>query len=296
MPSPNRTTYVDQNFLIYCANDSELHKRALRAVAEGTFNFVLSPWHFYEIGKLEVARREELLKVVREIQPHWIFERFDLQLAEFRRAWGEFWGEPYQAFEPIGSLAYVAAALNDTTPERLARYTVEDYIEIFSGLGTQGIQAGFPMQTQAALANQDAFRSGRVTARKELAISHNYVALQLTCLKNKFLSHAEHDRRLHKLLSDPLIIEKIKFFVDCGGLNVLPAHLVESMLTDEFWTGNAVLNAHRQVDRQHAIPALAYCDRFVTNDINLIKQCLNLKRKAPFRVADTVTYQELLEP
>jgi hypothetical protein len=286
--------YVDQNFLINCANQSSIRDAATKAVTTGNISFVLSPWHFYEIGTIAPARQTELLSVVKDLKPQWILERYDLELGEFKQEWGKFWGTAYQPVVPIGTLADAAAALLRTTPASLQGAELDRYIAVFSRLGEANIGPELDQQQCIAAANQVTYREGKLTGYVRQGIARNYIAQQLANERMTISSHEEHQAQLAAVLDDKLLVQQIAFFVDGGGMRDLRAWWVESILTDEHHAGTAVLNVNRQIDRQHTIPALAYCDRFVTNDKEVLKRCVTVNKTAGFRVAESMTAEELV--
>jgi hypothetical protein len=89
--------------------------------------------------------------------------------------------------------------------------------------------------------------------------------------------------------------EKIRFFVNFGGMSDLRAWQVESQLTRLHMLGTAILNENRQVDRQHACSGLAYCDLFATNDRELINRSREISSKLNFKSAELVGPEELLQ-
>jgi hypothetical protein len=93
------------------------------------------------------------------------------------------------------------------------------------------------------------------------------------------------NRNIALILSDGLQREKIRFFLECGGLRGVRTYKVESLLTEKHWESTARLNRNRQIDRHHAVVGLAYCDRFITTDKELKKVCLAISGDAGFRLA-----------
>jgi hypothetical protein len=56
-----------------------------------------------------------------------------------------------------------------------------------------------------------------------------------------------------------------------------------------------VLNENRQVDRQHACVALAYCDLFVTNDDELLRRSAEVSTGLNFRAAECLRPEALIQ-
>jgi hypothetical protein len=88
---------------------------------------------------------------------------------------------------------------------------------------------------------------------------------------------------------------EISIFVENGGVKKLKAHNVELLLTSERWQGKAKLKENRQVDRDHAVVALAYCDFFVTDDEELRKYCERVREESVFPLAKVVGCEEWIE-
>lgn len=55
------------------------------------------------------------------------------------------------------------------------------------------------------------------------------------------------------------------------------------------------MKENRQIDREHAVVALAYCDVFVTGDSELRKYCQQAKAKSKFSLAQVVSIDEWVE-
>ena len=286
--------YADQNFLILCANDKALHQQALDFSRASCGRFVLSPWHFYEIGKSSAQQAREIIAVAETLDPLWILERSDLQVAEFREHWCAFYGFPRPVFEPIGSLAHVAEHLVRKPAELLTHLTLSQFVSGMQIWGRGTIGRVLETQQSIALENQASYRDGKFDRKFEENVSLAYSRLMLARMQETGPNVDELDRRLSDLKNDSFTQSLIFYFHQQRQAEKLRARTVESLLTDDHHQGRAKLSARRQIDRQHAVAALSYCDIFVTNDIELTKLCNLVRMRAPFKTAEVRTLAELL--
>ncbi len=288
--------YLDQNILIYLSGNGEWLKTVTTARESDRFLPVLSPWHFYEIGKISDDRRMDLLKVVNQIRPAWMLDRADIQLVEFLHTWRDFWNGKRRRLNAIGSLVDVVSFLFRVNPERAERFTVEQITSIFARPGgTNILKSVFAEQRAISLANQKAFSTCEYTSQMDLEVQQRYVARLLGREHETEPSRELLDARTASIWNNPLTREKIRFFVDFGGMSDLRAWQVESQLTRLHMLGTAILNENRQVDRQHACAGLAYCDLFATNDRELIKRSREISSKLNFQPAELVGPEELVQ-
>jgi len=288
--------YADHNFLINCANNPDWRKSVIRARDEGRVTVVLSPWNVYEIGTAATAeKREELLQIVEEFRPAWILERADIQLREGVNAWQTFWGLKVEVFKPIGTLAEAYGHLLRRKPEELIGYTVRDHANQFQHTDSPPVVPPALEQQRAISAeNHIAYMNGRFTKTTEIEVKQRHVAQMLARMEEKGPSKGQLDRRTNELLMISPVARMIRFFVKFGGMGQMKAFKIESMLTARHWEGPAVLNANRQIDRHHAVAALAYCDCFVTSDRELIRQCQAIRGLLAFPVATVQTGEDFI--
>jgi hypothetical protein len=268
--------------------------KARAASATPAISFVLSPWHFYELGSIEPIRANELLEIIEKLKPKYILDRADLQLAEFKQAWCKYWKMPLTPFVPIADLADIAGVLIRETPEKLARFTLGDYVNVFRQFGQLNLDPVLKDQQAIAAANQASVKAGKMTADVIRKIEVAYIAQQLARLAETGPSLEEQAERMRAILSDSAKVQSIRTFIDGNGMVELRAWKVESVLTDHHHTGTAKLGENRQVDRQHAVEALAYCDRLVTDDKELLKLCAVVAAQCPFRVAEAQSAETFL--
>jgi hypothetical protein len=288
--------YLDQNILIYLSDNSEWLRTVTTARVSDRFLPGLSPWHFYEIGKIPDDRRLELLKVVDQLRPAWMLDRADIQLAEFLHTWRDFWNGERRRFNAIGSLVDAVSFLFRVNPERAERFSVEQITSIFARPGgTEILKSVFAEQRAIALANQRAVATREYTSQMDLEVQERYVARLLGREHETKPSREQLDARTASIWNHPLKREKIRFFVNFGGMSDLRAWQVESQLTRLHMLGTAILNENRQVDRQHACSGLAYCDLFATNDRELINRSREISSKLNFKSAELVGPEELLQ-
>lgn len=274
--------YADHNFLIYCANDKAWRDALIRATTSGTVVMVLSPWHFYELGRSRT--QEDLIDLAERINPQWILGRSDLQLAEFQSSWNSIWNGTDEHFAPIGSIEDVAAALHRTSRRRVANITLRDYVGGFRRDSLIGSLADAREVSQKVRAYS---KAGKLFDQTKKEIDRAYVALQIARSEGLIVPDAVYSRVPKILKSQPISV-MIDTFIDWQLLESLKAYKVEKELSEEFYNTTAVLNANRMVDRQHAVAALSYCDYFVTNDQELGDRITRATRKIPLKVAEVI--------
>jgi hypothetical protein len=288
--------YLDQNILIYLSENGEWLKTVTTARESDRFLPVLSPWHFYEIGKIPDDRRLELLRVVDLLRPAWMLDRADIPLVEFLHTWRDFWNGERRTLNAIGSLVDVVSFLFRVNPERAEKFTMEQITSIFSRPGgTDILKSIFAEQRAIALANQKTVATRGYTSQMDLEVQQRYVARLLGREHETEPSREHLDARTMSIWNDPLTREKIRFFVNFGGMSDLRAWQVESQLTRLHMLGTAILNENRQVDRQHACAGLAYCDLFATNDRELINRSREISSKLNFKPAELVGPEALVQ-
>ena len=288
--------YLDQNVLIYLANNPEWLDVSIAASRDERIRFVLSPWHFYEVGKIQEQRRQELIAVVEALGSAWILDRSDLQLVEFLNSWRGFWNGYRRPLNAIGSLAEVGAFLFRISPERAAGISFEHFTRTFAlPGGTDLLKSVFADQKRIAAVNQQSFQTGRYTKAVNRGVQEMYVARLLAREQETGPSLAELNKRTTAILANGLCHAKISFFIEFGGMDDLRAWEVEARLTALHMAGRAMLNENRQVDRQHACVALGYCDLFVTNDDELIDRATEVSTGLSFQPAECVRPETLIE-
>ena len=287
-------TYADHNFLIDCANNPNWRQAVVAAVAQSRVAIVLSPWSIYEIANTTEERMEELIQIVADFQPAWIPERADIQLLEGMREWRRFWGLPVNEFRPIGSLAEAFGHLHRCDPQQLSRFNARDYANQFRSSGGGDILPALREQQYISGQNHISYSEGRLTPAIEIQSKQQYVARVLARSQETGPSRARLDARMRRILTTQPLATQIWFFVEFGGMEEMKAYKIEAMLTTRHWETSAILNPNRQVDRQHAIAALAYCDSFVTSDAELIRRCSAIRGLVTFRIAAVQTGAEFI--
>jgi len=287
--------YADYNFLIYCAKEPMWRRVVTEAHRSGRITIVLSAWHFYEYGNASKhPDTEDVIQFAEELQPQWILERGDLQHQEFIVVWNCIWGSSPLAFNPVCTLAQAAATLNRVSVERMSSFTVREYVQSFSAPGAlDEIRTELKNQTNVAKYNLDKYvndkRFNAVLPLTELM----YVAVQLARL------HESKPDKVYALanlmLRGQLLSTQIQCFVYWKCTEQLKAYKTEAAFTLELYATGATLDSHRQIDRQHAIAALPYCDLFITDDGDLIKRIARVKRKLKFETASVLRGQAFID-
>jgi hypothetical protein len=143
--------------------------------------------------------------------------------------------------------------------------------------------------------NRSRFKAGELTPSVLHNVERRFVATQLARVNELGPNLQElHDRVNKMLISEP-DFTRISIFVENGATKRLKGHQVELLLTSDRWPGEAKLKENRQVDREHAVVSLSYCDVFVTGDEELMKHCENAKGKSTFPLAKVVECGEWIE-
>jgi hypothetical protein len=287
--------YADHNFLIYCVKEPTWRKAVVEAHQAGKITIVLSAWHFYEYGNASGhPETEDLIQFAEELRPQWILERGDLQYQEFIALWNCIWDSAPLVFNPVCTLPQAGASLNRVSVERMARYPVREYIQSFSAPGAlDEIRAELKNQTSVAKYNQDKYvndkRFKAVLPLTELM----YVAVQIARLRE-----IERDKvyaLANQMLREQPLSTQIQCFVYWKCTEYLKAYKTEVAFTLELYETGATLGTHRQIDRQHAIAALPYCDLFITDDGDLIKRIARVKRELRFETASVLRGQAFID-
>jgi hypothetical protein len=281
--------YVDQNFLINCANNSALKDAAIAVAQNLEISFVLSPWHFYEVGSIGVTRGDELILIADCLQPKWILDRSDLQLGEFQQTWNRFWGMPKYHFDPIADLSHVTSTLLRTPAASLAAFSLADYARVFRVFAHRHLLPELRNQEAIAASNQGSVREGKMTPEIVERINEAYVALMLGRVGESGPDEEALNARVRAIRKDSFTEALVQYFVKRGAMESLRAWKVEAILTDHHHSGTGRLDHNKLLDRQHAVVALAYCDRFITDDRKLLTLCTKVRNDAGFSVAEAQT-------
>jgi hypothetical protein len=288
--------YADQNFLIRCSDTPDGKNLVIPAHKSGKATLVLSPMHFYEIGTVREDCYERTLQFVEDAEPSWILNRGDLLLQEFLCEWDRFWKLGNPSFEPIGDLAHVASAMHRKPPAAFSSLTPRNFIEPFRDQASlKELRDVFDMNMVANNENRSRFRAGELTPKVLRDVERRFVATQLARVTERgpYLQEL-HDRANELLASEPSF-QRISIFVENGAVNRLKAHNVEHLLTSDRWSGEAKLKENRQIDRDHAVVSLAYCDVFVTGDSELKKYCEKARESSSFPLARVASCDEWIE-
>jgi hypothetical protein len=288
--------YADQNFLIKCRDNADWRDVVITAHKSGKATLVLSPIHFYEIGTVREDLYERTIQFVEDVQPSWILYRADLQLQEFLYEWDRFWKLGNSKFNPVNDLAYVASAMHRKPRKKYLDLTPRDFIESFRNpASNQELLDVFKMNLIANDENRSRFKAGEMTPKILHEIEKRFVATQLARVTERGPYLQELHERVNELLITEPSFTQISIFVENGAVKRLRAYSVESLLTSDRWAGDAKQNENRQVDRDHAVVSLAYCDVFVTNDSELRKYCEQVRGTCAFPLAKVVGCEEWIE-
>ena len=288
--------YADQNFLIKCRDNSDLRNVVIPAHKSGKATLVLSPMHFYELGTVREDLYERTIQFIEDVQPAWILERGDLLLHEFMCEWDRFWRQGDSEVIAVGDLAHVASAMHRAPRLVFKGLTLRDFIEPFRDPSkNQELRDVFKSTQAVHDENRLRSRKGQMTASLLRGVNRRFVAIQLARVNERGPYLDELHARANGFLSCERCFTQISIFVENGGVEKLKAHNVESWLTSERWQGEAKLKENRQVDRDHAVVALPYCDVFVTDDEELMKYCGLVKAKSAFTLATVIGSKDWTE-
>ena len=288
--------YADHNFLIDCTVRPAWEQAVVSACQKGRVTLILSPFHFYEIGNIRRQdHRDQVLAFLDKVKPLWILERLDIQLQEFITAWFEFFKRP-APFVPryIGSLADAASAILDTDSAKLQRLELRHFVAEFTEERVERVL--LPMldkQRLIAASNRDDVKAGKLTQEMRFRVETAYIAQQIA-LQEGHLREDDVTRRVQVLLGNRFLLADIERFIRSGRLAKLRTYQVETVFTELFYSGNAALNKHRFLDRQHAVIALAHCSVLVTGDEELRKTCNRARALLPFRTAAVDSGEEFV--
>lgn len=288
-------TYLDQNFLIGCVQNLTWRKAIADAHQAGKITAVLSPWHFYEYGNASLRHDiGELINLAEDLEPKWILERGDLQHKEFIAVWNSIWSRAPFTFNPILTLSEVGASLNHVSADRMAHYSIRDYVDSFSGIGAlDEIRAELKRQADISRSNQNSYVKDKIFNKVLPLTELMYVAVQLAKLQE--VKPQKIYALANQLMRNESLATQIQCFVFWKGTRLLKAYMAEVEFTLEFLAGTATLDGNRQIDRQHAIMALPYCDLMVTDDGDLLKRIGRVRGKLQFPTANVLTGQAFID-
>jgi hypothetical protein len=285
--------YADQNFLIRCRDTQDGKDLVIPAHKSGKAKLVLSPMHFYEIGTVRDDCYERTIQFVEDIQPCWILNRGDLLLQEFLCEWDRFWRHGNPDFEPVGDLAHVASAMYRKPRERFVGLTPRNFIEPFRvPSANKELLDVFKMNQDANDQIRLKLRAGEITPTVLRVVERRFVATMLARVSERGPYLQELHERANRFLECQDCSTRISIFVENDGARELKAYNVESLLSSDRWQGDAKMKENRQVDRDHAVVSLAYCDVFVTDDGELRKHCERARPRSAFSLARVVSSED----
>jgi len=175
----------------------------------------------------------------------------------------------------------------------MSRYTIREYVQSFSAPGAlDEIRAELKNQTSVAKYNLDKYVNDKRFDAVLSVTEFFYVAVQLARLHE-----IERDKvyaLANLMLREQPLSTQIQCFVYWKCTEFLKAYKTEGAFTLELYSTGATLDTNRQIDRQHAIAALPYCDMFVTDDGDLIKRIARVKPMLKFDTATVLRGQEFI--
>lgn len=289
--------YADHNLLINCVNRPTWRNAVIDAQRAGRIQLVLSPWHFFEYANgVEHAGADELMRFVEEVQPKWILERSDLQLFELWIVWRQIWERSTDSVAPIGTFAEVVAVLSKVNDHRLDGVGIREYVMGFADSeGVDLLRRAVAEHREIATEVRTPFLERRSSSRFQRGLDLNHVAIQLARIELRTSNPDRIFPRAAQILREQPMATQIEMFIYWGCVRMLKCYQVERALSEELLTGKAALDSNRYVDRQHACVGLPYCDRFITDDVDLTKRCAHVKSKLPFPIASLLTAGQLIE-
>lgn len=285
--------YADQNFLSKCVTNSEWRDQVLRLNQAEKVKLVLSPLHFYELGNASDEVREKIICLLEAVRPRWIHDRWNLQKQELLAVWDVIYNSA--EFRYPATVSYYEAFISRGDLQRPSslREVVADYR---SAEGRTTFLEMFIEQEAIAFNTTLSYRAGRFTVRLLHSVDQTHIASQFAKVEGLLYKH-DLLRRSAELLEDPLLRTMIDAFLYWGCKRYLKAWRAEEFFAAHLQKTGAKLGANNNVDRQHAIVAMTYCDLFITDDKKLAKRCeelrLNLNRGCA-RVMNGASFMEML--
>ena len=181
-------------------------------------------------------------------------------------------------------------------PQLFAGLTPRDFIQPFRDQSSlKEFRETFEQAIVASSHNRSKQREGRITPEFLQQVEKRYVATQLARVDERGPLQKELHGRANRLLQSERSFQEISIFVENGGTDRLKAHMVEVLMTNDRWQGEAIMKENRQIDREHAIVALSYCDKFVTGDSELSKYSEQVRASSRFALAQVVSIDEWVE-
>ena len=268
----------------------ELQDRLIRAKAQQQAEFVLSPWHLYEIGKARPEIADSTINFLERIDPVWIATRIDLQTVEFAAVWLQFWQRGGQTPAAVGSLTELYRTAGIRPPAtRGIRAAVSEF-QTYAA--REHMRTTLEPHREVAALNRKDFRRGQFGTGLRKQVEIESAALHLARMNGFSLGSPSIFLERQRILHGGLIRAQIEFFIDFGGIDELRAARIEWELSLQFYETDARLDTNRWVDREHAVSALPYCDMFVTDDRDLTRRIAAIRAKVPFPIAEVINCAE----
>lgn len=288
--------YLDQNFLIRCRDSATEADKVIAAQKAGKARLVLSPIHFYEAGTVREENFQLTVDIVERIDPDWCLSRADMQFQEFRSEWNRFWRGPEIAFEPIGDLAHVLSTIHRKPSRAFTGVSLSQAMAPFKGQRTTELFGpAFEMNRHANVSNRNRFQNGELTPLRWKDIERSALALQLARESERGPDIEDTVGKMERILQDPSSFARISIFIENGGIKRLRAHTVELLMTQDRLIHGGELDENNQVDRDHAVVALAGCEILVTDDRKLRNLCNRIRENASIELAKVCTGDEFID-
>jgi hypothetical protein len=261
----SETAYLDYNVVASVAGiptspDATDERAAARVLKNGGIRFVASAWMGYELARsVDDSHVQRCCDFVEELDPLWMSNPHDVERMELDRYLG------FSARNP--------EALQQNIARMMATYGSAVLIgETFSGFVRElrSHPRHVEVIRQAAQETPDAISGAREPWAQERmkefrsVIDREHLAM--------ILGRTPSDPVIDKLMANLADVYK-----HCSAI-AAEEHLSRVRLDDSF----KPLESHA-ADFQHAVPALAYCDYFVSRDGQLRQHCSTVVRRAGLR-------------
>lgn len=270
-----KALYLDHNIVRYFIRgfppsvDEAAERRALQSLlsAAPRVRFVLTDWHLVEAARECAhapdpnAEGDRYADWLEDLQPlylegHRALERAEMADFTYAKLGLRVARQPGWMF----ATEFSQIALSQT-PDILVGFTARIYLRhlIKTAASRAEIHQSVGVSNAAQQTGIDAHNDGR----------HSDPAIQEQ-INRKWLQSLQPERDANKRW---ITVDRIKLLVDkyAGDLNEVlqqcPAMLVESVMTElRGQAGGRKAKPQDSLDLMHIVPALAYCDAFVTND------------------------------
>lgn len=297
-----KTIYLDHNIARYFVRgfppnvDEHLERLSLQKclVSNSDIRFVVSDWNFVEAARdcvhevdplYEVARYADLFESLRPlfIDGHDVLERAEMRAYSYSK-----WSIPsvpkHQHW--MFSTEFTQVALS-RTPEILVGFDLRIYLRhlVKTGASRAEIHRSVGVAQRAQQTGIDAYNDGRLLdAQKQVQIVRDWF-LTLLPERDPEGRWISLDRR--RALADELSRSPDEVFGQC------PAIITEDAMAEiRSMAGGRKARPQDAFDLMHIIPALAYCDAFVSNDGPLLQQAQKVRQRTNRSVVIAATLRD----